>query len=401
MNVIAEVDVAPSGDGLLDRITEIGPVLRANTAAAETARRLPDESLAALTAAGAFRVAVPRRHGGYGMSVRETMEVLEAVGQFCGASAWIVMIINTSNWMASHVPPVGQDEMFASGANIMVAGSMVPTGEARRVEGGYVVSGRWPWASGSWHANWMQLGMMVDSGDGTDPIPAVGYAPAHEVSIEETWFVAGLKGTGSNTLVADEIFIPKHRTYPIRRVLDQEYVAEYPDESASRAAFAPLLTLGLGGFQLGLGRAALELVIDKAPSRALTGTTYTRQMDSTGFQIQVARAAQLIETARLHVFRAADAIDALAAKGVRMPYVERARVRSDNAYSIGAIVKAVDLLLSAHGASSFADVNPLQRIWRDCGTGARHAAADPMVNDEIYGKALLGIPYEENIALVI
>lgn len=106
-------------------------------------------------------------------------------------------------------------------------------------------------------------------------------------------------------------------------------------------------------------------------------------------------------TAHLHAFRAADDIDSFAARGEKMPCLLRARARHDTADAITKVRQAIDALMSAHGASSFADVSPLQRIWRDSNTAGRHAVADPLVNQEIYGKALLGISYEDNITPLI
>jgi 3-hydroxy-9,10-secoandrosta-1,3,5(10)-triene-9,17-dione monooxygenase len=390
----------PSVGTMLERVAEIGPILRNNASVTEDGRRLTRESFDALESVGAFRILTLRRHGGYGMSARESMELLAAIGEYCGSSAWVVGVINACNWQASHLSVEGQAEVFGSG-EVRVAGSMTPNGTARRADGGYVASGKWPFASGSWHANWAQLGIMLDRGDGNAPEHAVAYVPMSEVSVEETWFVAGMKGTGSNTLVVDGLFIPDQRLYAAREAAEDNFGAEYSDEPSSRAAFVPMLVLSLAGPQLGLGRAALQFVIEKASKRGVTGTTFKRQADSAGVQIQVARAAQLIETAHLHVFRAADATDRFAASGEAMPYVERARIRSDVACAINRILEAIELLLSVHGASSFADANPLQRIWRDAGTAARHAVANPTVNEELYGKALLGIPRNQNITRMI
>ncbi len=222
-----------------------------------------------------------------------------------------------------------------------------------------------------------------------------------ELTIEDTWFVAGMKGTGSNTIVGDKVFVPDHRLLPVPRAIDNEYPTEHGDEALYRSSFIPVLVLILAGAQLGLGRAALSYVIEKAPRRAVTYTKFERQTDSTAFQLEVSRAATLIDTAHLHAFRAAQDIDDAAAAGTKLSYEMRARVRADTGYAIAKIREAIDVLLSAHGASSFADVSPLQRIWRDSSTAGRHAVIDPLVNQEVYGKALLGIPYEDNITPLI
>jgi alkylation response protein AidB-like acyl-CoA dehydrogenase len=222
-----------------------------------------------------------------------------------------------------------------------------------------------------------------------------------ELSIKETWFVAGMKGTGSNTIIAQDVFVPEHRLHSVPRAIANEYATEHADETLYRSSFIPVLTLILARPQLGLGRAPLRYVMDKAPQRGISYTKFERQVDSTAFQLQIANAATLIDTAHLHVWRAADDIDSAAASGEPLPYLTRARVRADTAYAITKIREAIDLLLSAHGASSFAQASPLQRIWRDANTAGRHAVADPLVNQEVYGKALLGIPYEENITPLI
>ena len=213
--------------------------------------------------------------------------------------------------------------------------------------------------------------------------------------------MAGMKGTGSNTIVADTVFVPEHRLVSTVRAIDNEYPTEHGDEALYRSSFIPVLTLILVGAQLGLGRAALDFVKEKAPKRAISYTKFEHQTDSTAFQLQVAQAAMLIDTAHLHAFRAAADIDDAAAEGKKLPYERRARVRYDTAYAVGRIREAIDLLVSAHGASSFALISPLQRIWRDANTAGRHAVIDPQVNQEVYGKALLGIPYEDNITPLI
>lgn len=392
---------APTVDELLERIRETHPILERNAAETEAERRVAQENIDALTAAGAFRVTIPRRFGGYEMTACDQLEVSAAVAEACGSTAWVVALVNICNWMASLLPDSAQEEIFGANPDARVAGVLNPTSDVRKVDGGYVISGKWPWASGSWHADWALVGMMVPDEAGEMIDQALAFVPMSEISIEETWFVAGMKGTGSNTLVANEVYIPGNRLYSVPSAIANEYLTPHKDEMLYRSSFIPLLTLTLAGPQLGMGRAALRFVIDKASRRGVTYTKYERQVDSTAFQLQIARAATMIDTAHLHAFRAASDIEATAAQSETMPYVARTRVRADTAHAITQIRHAIDDLLSAHGASSFADISPLQRMWRDSATAGRHAVADPLVNQEIYGKALLGVPYEENISPLI
>ncbi len=397
----ARPEAAATVEQLLERIEETRPILERNVDQTQADRRVVQENIDALTEAGAFKVMVPRRFGGYELTVRESLEVSSAVAESCGSTAWVVALINICDWMAGVLPDQAQQDIFGANPEAKVAGVLNPSTDVRKTDGGYVVSGKWPWASGSWHADWALVGIVVPDETGAVVDQALAFIPMSELSIEETWFVAGMKGTGSNTIVAENVFVPEHHLYSVPKAIDNEYATEHTDEALYHSSFIPLLTLILAGPQLGLGRAALRFVMEKAPKRGITYTKFEHQVDSTAFQLQVAQAAMLIDTAHLHAFRAADDIDRAAAKGEKLPYVARARVRYDTAYAITKIREAIDALVSAHGASSFADVSPLQRIWRDSNTAGRHAVADPLVNQEIYGKALLGIPYEDNITPLI
>ena len=145
------------------------------------------------------------------------------------------------------------------------------------------------------------------------------------------------------------------------------------------------------GPQLGLGRAALEFVRQRAATRPISYTFFEKQSSSVAFQLQIAEAAMMIDTAHLHAYRAADDIDRAAAAGVYPDRIVRTRIRADTGYVVEKITRAIDLLLFAHGAGGFADVSPLQRIWRDFAVAARHAVVLPVVGYEVYGKALLDV----------
>jgi alkylation response protein AidB-like acyl-CoA dehydrogenase len=391
----------PTLEQLLLRIEETKPILSANVDETEGTRRIAQANIDALTKAGVFKVTVPRRFGGYEMTIREKLEVSAAVAEACGSTGWVVALTNVCNWMASVLPDQAQQDIFGANPDARVAGVLNPSADVQRVDGGYEVSGQWPWASGSWHADWALVGIVVPDEAGQPVDQALAFIPMSELSIKDTWFVAGMKGTGSNTIIADKVFVPEHRLHSVPQALQNEYATEHTDEALYRSSFIPVLTLILAGPQLGLGRAALRFVVDKAPKRGIAYTKFERQIDSTAFQLQIATAATLIDTAHLHAFRAAADIDTAAAAGEKLSYVSRARVRADTAYAIIKIREAIDALLSAHGASSFAEVSPLQRIWRDANTAGRHAVVDPLVNQEVYGKALLGIPYEDNITPLI
>ena len=143
--------------------------------------------------------------------------------------------------------------------------------------------------------------------------------PMTELTIEDTWFMAGMKGTGSNTILAKDVFVPEHRFLPYPAAFEGRYRTEFTDEAVYRVALVPVTVLILIGSQLGIARAALDHTIAYASKRGITHTNYDKQRESTGFQILVADAAMKIETANLHAFRAADDLDrASQAAGIRI-----------------------------------------------------------------------------------
>jgi 3-hydroxy-9,10-secoandrosta-1,3,5(10)-triene-9,17-dione monooxygenase len=383
--------VTPTRDELLDRAAALRPLLERNAAQTEADRRLVDESLEAVREAGLLRIVNPKRFGGYETDIRTMLDVSATLATGCGSTGWVVNLINVCSWLVGLYSRKAQEEVWGSDPETRVAGALAPTATTRRVDGGLVVSGRWPWSSGSLHAQWGVGGVPVvdESGDVVD----VGLAlmPMHELSVEDTWFVAGMRGTGSNTIVADEVVVPDHRILPVPRALEGEYPTEFKDEVLYRSAFIPVLALILVGPLLGLARAALHYVVEKAPRRAITYTSYERQTDSVAFQMAIAEAAAKVDTAHLHAYRAAADIDDAARAGTYPDLSARARVRMDAGWAARQAREAVDLLISAHGASAFAEASPLQRIWRDLNTASRHAVVNPSVNEEIYGKALLGV----------
>jgi 3-hydroxy-9,10-secoandrosta-1,3,5(10)-triene-9,17-dione monooxygenase len=383
--------VTPTRDELLDRAAALRPLLERNAAQTEADRRLVDESLEAVREAGLLRIVNPKRFGGYETDIRTMLDVSATLATGCGSTGWVVNLINVCSWLVGLYPRQTQEEVWGSDPDTRVAGALAPTATTRRVDGGLVVSGRWPWLSGSLHAQWGMGGVPVvdESGDMVD----VGLAlmPMHELSVEDTWFVVGMRGTGSNTIVADDILVPDHRILPMPRAIEGEYPTEFKDEVLYRSAFIPVLALILVGPLLGLARAALHYVVEKAPRRAITYTSYERQTDSVAFQMAIAEAAAKVDTAHLHAYRAAADIDDAARAGTYPDLPARARVRMDAGWAARQAREAVDLLISAHGASAFAEASPLQRIWRDLNTASRHAVVNPSVNEEIYGKALLGV----------
>jgi alkylation response protein AidB-like acyl-CoA dehydrogenase len=362
-------------------------------------RRLPDANVNALTTAGLCRLMVPKRFGGHETNIHTYIEVMEELGRGCGSTSWVASLINVCAWLTSLFPERAQQDVWGGNRDAWVAGSLAPHGDATPVDGGWRVTGKWMWASGCMHAQWAACGIHMNNDKGETVNFGLSLMPMSELTIDDTWFVAGMKGTGSNTIVAKDVFVPEHRFLPYPAAFAGSYRTEFTDEIVYRVALVPVTILILVGSQLGMAQAALDFVVEHAAKRGVTHTNYGRQIDSAGFQILLADAAMKIETARLHAFRAADDLDTCAAAGRHPDLKERARVRADSALVAKYCREAVEILVSAHGTSSMADWNRLQRLWRDVHVASRHAITEWQVNLEIYGKALLGV--EPNITPLI
>ncbi|MFC7959224.1 acyl-CoA dehydrogenase family protein [Rhodococcoides kroppenstedtii] len=390
-----------SGADVLDNLRALLPDLRAGAAANEQARRLSDDTVAALRRAGAFRIAAPARFGGLETNLRTMLDVSSTIAEGDGGASWVTTLSNINHWALGLFDERAQAEVYADGPDVVISGVVSPTATARRVEGGYRVSGQWPYASASLHATWCTGGVVVLDEDDSVLDQGMALIPSSDYTVDDTWYVAGMRASGSNTVVADDVFVPEHRMLSMMGAFSGSYVAERTDSAFARSAFGPMLVMVLVGPQLGMGRAAIDLVTTKAAEKSLAYTVFERQADSVAFQMMVAEAALKIDTAHLHAHRAADDVMRWAEAGVYPDLVSRARVRGDAAVALRSVTEALNILLDATGAGAFADVNALQRIWRDSNVGARHAVMLPRVSVETYGKALLGVELHDHITPII
>ena len=383
---------APSAADLVIRARELAPLLRKNAAASEANRRVEEETIQAMRKAGLMRVCTPRRYGGWEMNARAVLDVGSAIAEADGGAAWVANLNNVCCWLTSLFPVRAQDEVFGSDPDTCVSGVLNPTATVKREPGGYrIVTGEWHYNSGGWHAQWAVLGLPIVNDAGEPIDQGLAMIPMSDLERVDTWFVAGMKSSGSICLRAKNIFIPDHRILSVPQAIDGKYPTEMRDEAFYRSAFVAFLSIILVGPILGLGRAALEFVRQKAGSRTIAYTFFEKQTASVAFQLQLADAAMMIDTAHFHAYRAADDVDGAAARAIYPDLLTRARVRADTGYTVEKITQAIDKLLFAHGSAGFAEASPLQRIWRDAAVASRHAVVLPAVGYELYGKALLGV----------
>jgi 3-hydroxy-9,10-secoandrosta-1,3,5(10)-triene-9,17-dione monooxygenase len=390
-----------TGAAVLANVRALLPELKKGASENEKARRLSDDTVDSLRRAGAFRIAAPARFGGLEAGLRTMLDVSTAVAEGDGGASWVTTLSNINHWALGMFSEQAQAEVYADGPDVIISGVVSPTAVAKPVEGGYRVTGQWPYASASLHSTWCTGGVVIEDEDGSVMDQGMALIPRSDYRVDDTWYVAGMRASGSNTVVAEDVFVPEHRMLSMMGAFSGSYVAERTDSAFARSAFGPMLVMVLVGPQLGMGRAALELVRTKAAEKSLAYTVFDRQADSVAFQMMVAEAALKIDTAHLHAYRAADDVMRWADAAEYPDLLSRARVRGDAATALRSINEALNILLDATGAGAFADVNALQRIWRDSNVGARHAVMLPRVSIETYGKALLGVELHDHITPII
>ena len=385
------------GESLVAAARALQNDLSKNCRAGEEARRIPEANVDMLRQADLLRVMVPKRLGGHGASMATQIAVSAALAKGCPATAWVQTLLNVTTWGMSFLPEDGQREVFFNGEQPLACGVLSMGGTASPVEGGYLINGKWPYASGCFHANWAAGGVAILDKDGA--LYDVGTACMHmsDLTIEDTWKVVGMRGTGSNTLVAENVFVPTCRIGPGATPGAEMAEQLHGTESADRWPVASALALVLCGPILGTAEAALEATAASANSKAIAYTTFPRWVDSHVAMRNIGKAAMDIEAARLLIMSAATAVDALEA-GQTLDALGRARLRGACGHAMELLRSAVDLLMSTAGASAFAEASPLQRYWRDLNTGSRHAFLGSDLSYEQLGRTMLG---ESDIMIIV
>jgi 3-hydroxy-9,10-secoandrosta-1,3,5(10)-triene-9,17-dione monooxygenase len=386
-----EISNASMRQTLVASARELQPLLERNASRTEADRRIVEENLTAIRSAGLLKMAVPRRFGGLETDIRTMLEVSRELGRGCGSTAWVITISNSASRVLGAGPEGAQKDVWSPGADQILFGSSTGMPKVKKASGGLVVSGKWTYASGCLHGDWGLLMVPLFNDAGEKAGQALGLCPASELLIEDTWHAAGMKGSGSHTIVAEDLFIPDHRLLSMTAIAGSDRPTPYKEEVLYRSALFPSLVVALLGPMLGMAARALEYVVEKAPEKGIAQTTYQPQSSSIGFQASVGNASILIESAHLEAYSAADLIDDAAREDRALSTIERARLRMHAAHAAEKLVKSVDLLMYAHGSSAFMDQNPLQRIWRDIAIAARHAGLSPAIGAEVYGRALLGV----------
>jgi alkylation response protein AidB-like acyl-CoA dehydrogenase len=381
---------APTRDELIRRAETAAPVLRKHAAWAEENRRLHDETIEVLADAGLFRLRTPARYGGYEVDTRTLVDVASVLGRADGAASWVTSVYWIPTWMTCMFPDHVQDEVFAT-PDSRVCGTLSPAGMATPAEGGVVVNGKWGFISGALHSTWQEIIAIFIPPDG-EPYPIIALVPISDLLIVDDWNTWGMRGTGSVSTVAQDLFIPAERVLPLPAVLQGQSASERNAATAIyRAPLLPVASASSVGTMVGLAAAAKDAFDKRLPDRKITYTGYESQREAPITHLQVAEAAMKIDEAQFHAQRLAGLVDAKTTDGTAWKLEERALARGD----LGAVCRLADqaatILAEASGGSSIYNSVPIQRIARDIKGVGLHALMHPDTNAELYGRVLCGL----------
>ena len=382
---MADLDSVSTRARDLDReAAELAALARRLAPEAEKLRRLPDELVALLRASGLFRAGAPAETGAAEAPPAQTLRLAETVARGDASAGWCVSIAATSSLLGGWLSPAGLAEVFGDASNV-AAGVWAPRGAARRVDGGYRVTGRWSFCSGITHSDYLFGGCVVDGDGDGHGAPRVLAMPAGELEIVDTWQTSGLNATGSHDAVADDVFVPEHRSL---------WLLDPPTSQAALYRF-PILgffALSIAAAALGNARGAIDDLQELAAHKVGLGSSRALAQRSATWSV-VAQQEAALRAARAFYYEAVDdawrAAQASASASVSVELRTAIRLAATHATRTAADVARAMYDLGG-GAAIYAD-SPLQRRFRDAHAATAHFQVNA-ATWELCGRLLLDQP---------
>lgn len=388
-------DIAqPRAEEIIARIVELQPWLRAQQATAEQERRIPQETIERLDAAGVFSLTTPKRYGGADFNTREMLDIYRALGAGCGASGWVVWATAGGNMWSNAfaeevVAPVYESPWVGNRTFAVGGTSRHMSGTATRVDGGWMVKGVWPFATGSIHASHGYLAVFYDDTD--DSKVGMVLVRKDELVCRNDWDAMGLAATGSQTVATDgDLFVPNER-FGFPAQLAERTAALIAQGLGPRRGGLPRSVMSSTGVALGMADQAMEVFLSSIGRRSVPYSPYTRQIDAPVAHHIIGRVAMQIRAAGSIADAAAAEFDRLDAEGADPSEQENLQFHTDAAYVWDACATAIETLFRASGASAISKRMPLQLIARNCRAGSLHAANNLDTWVENLGRALTGV----------
>jgi len=381
-------------DELLDRATQLVPVLREREAAANAARQVPPETIDAFAEAGFFRVLQPARYGGYELSPAVYCQIAQILAEGCMSSAWVFAVIAVHNWQLALFDDRAAQDVWGKNPAARISSSYMPVGKVTRVEGGFRLSGRWAFSSGSSHCDWVILGAVAPaSGEGESPEPRNFLVPRSDYSIVDTWDVMGLCATGSNDIVVEDAFVPDYRTICEQDMFDLDCPGHALNASSLyRIPFAQLFNRTVSTTSLGALRRALATFIDNTRNKRATYTGDRLARDSS-IQQAVSEVERTLDELELVLDRDLRELSARA-EANDWPLQRRAELALATTSMVSRCVTEIDKLMLFSGGKAIFRGNAVQRAFLDIHCARAHVANNPFPYARNLGAVYFGFPNE-------
>ncbi len=369
---------------IYDRVLALGDLFRRNAAEARKIRRVPQENIDALQAAGFFLALQPRRWGGHEVDPQDFFRMHLAIAENCMSTAWASGIVAVHAFQLALMEERAQEDVWGDDIHTRISSSYAPLGKVTEVEGGFRLSGRWGWSSGSDHCTWVFLGAICPDGGFRSFL-----VPRGDYEIVDTWNAMGLQGTGSNDIVVKDAFVPAYRTHKA----EDGFLGTNPGVTADsaplyRLPWAQLFVRVVSTPAIGAARDALDLyrqlVVGKASGDA------TKLAGDTATQERIAAAITGIDEMEAILFRNFDRMMAQVTAGEDVPVLERIKYRYQASLVIERCMAVVDSLFSSAGGGSVFLGSEIQQRFLDIHTGRAHVANNPTSFARNLGSVLLG-----------
>ncbi len=373
---------------LLGRARALIPRLAERAAAAAAARQLPAQTIAEYRDAGILRILQPKCFGGMQGRFSLFSRIVEELTYGCASSAWVYAVLAEHQWIIAQYPEKAQIDVWGDDPEAVASSSLAPRAAAKRVAGGWRLSGRYPFSSGCDYAQWAILGAFL--GEMGDP-RHIAYllAPLAEIEIVDDWQVLGLAGTGSKSLVLHDVFIPEHRCVMVSDLFagTPPGAQVHPDYPVLRAPRGFLVSYSLPPVAIALGRRALDIACAVLAGRVSRGVT--KLAESEVVQMAIGEAAAAIDVATMLLHTGRESSTAAVSSGRKITEAEALRARRDMVYAQHQVSWAVDRLCELNGARWVYDSDELGAIRRDVMTILTHHAASRQAAMAPYGRMLL------------
>ena len=379
----------PTHEELVARAHAMGPELRARASAANEVRQLPEENIAAFHEAGFFRILQPKIWGGFEHDPQVFFDVQMAVAQYCPSTAWVLGVVGVHQWQLALFNEKAQNEVWGASNEVLISSSYMPVGKVERVEGGYMLSGRWGFSSGSKYCDWAFLGAFVPGLDGKPPDMRTFLVPKGDYRIEDTWKVMGLRATGSNDVVIDGCFVPEYRTHRF----SDGFTLRSPGHALNdgplfKMPFGQLFVRSVSTTAIGILEGAINAFKEVAAQRISRASGQKTAQDPNA-QMALARARSTLAELKFILQRNIGDLTDAAKTGREVSLETRVAYRFDSAQVVDKVSASVDELFLCMGGSAIFDSNPIQGFFLDIHTARGHYANNPERPGINYGGVLL------------